>query len=138
MRATELAREFSAAIDRTSQEVVDEVAAVARVHAQRLHGRVKSTYPQGKTGNLRAGVTWGPNRPGARIGAWVRSNAPHVHFLESGTKVRKNYSRGNANRGRVQGPGPGRYPISVPLAVAQRREFYGDVTAILARRRRVE
>jgi len=109
---------------------------VARVHAQRLHGRLKSAYPQGKTGNLRAGVTWGPNRPTARIGAWVRSNAPHVHFLESGTKMRRNAA--GANRGRVQGPGPKRYQISVPLAVAQRREFYADVTAILARRRRVE
>ena len=136
MRATEVAREFAAAIDRTAQAVVDEVAAVARQHAQVLAGRVRSAYPQGKTGNLRRGVTWGPNRPGARIGAWVRSNAPHVHFLEAGTAMRRN--KAGANRGRVQGPGPGRYQISVPLAVAQRREFYGDVTRIVERRRRVE
>lgn len=128
---------FVAALERASAEVLAAVRQAAIDEAQGLASRVRSAYPQGTTGNLRAGVTWGANSPGRGLGAWVRSNAPHVHFLEAGTAVRRNATRKNANRGRILGPGKGGSQIFVPLAIPARQRFYARVQAILDRPREV-
>jgi hypothetical protein len=140
--STEFVREFSAAIGQASNAMLAELSELALADAARLAGRIRSAYPRGKTGNLQAGVSFNKQfYSQGRIGAWVRSNAPHVHFIESGTKVRQNASRKNANRGFVKfqgGPAsPGQYQISFPLAVAARRDFYRRVQAIVDRDRRL-
>lgn len=56
----------------------------------------------------------------------MRSNAPHVHFLEGGTKDRFDATRRNARRGRVVAR-----PIFIPAAVRERKSFMTDVQAFL-------
>jgi hypothetical protein len=86
-----------------------------------LHGK----YPQGKTGNLRKGVT---KRKASTFGFIVRSAAKHVHFIEEGTKERFDNTRKNARRGRVKAT-----PLFVPNAVRERKSFLSDAQALLDR-----
>jgi hypothetical protein len=86
-----------------------------------LHGK----YPQGKTGNLRKGVT---KRKASTLGFIVRSAAKHVHFIEEGTKERFDNTRKNARRGRMTAQ-----RIFVPSAVRERKSFLSDAQALLDR-----
>lgn len=86
-----------------------------------LHGK----YPQGRTGNLRKGVT---KRKASSFGFIVRSTAKHVHFIEGGTKERLDNTRKNARRGRMTAQ-----KIFVPAAVRERKSFLSDAQAILDR-----
>jgi hypothetical protein len=133
---------FAAALERVTVEVAQELQALATQHATNLARQVRKSYPVGKTGNLVGGVTSGelsPRRP-TRIGAWVKSNAPHVHFLEAGTHKRYNVTRKRAYRGFVPfggsvGGRTGASQIFVPLAVAERSTFFRDVETVLLRDR---
>ena len=118
-------RPFSAALERASAALVDEVRRIALEEAGALASRLKQTYPRGPTGNLRAGVTSGKNSPGRGIGAWVRSNAPHVHFIETG---RPGPGRGNQHLSKAP---KGKSVIFVPAAIPARQRFYGRVAALL-------
>jgi hypothetical protein len=82
-------------------------------------------YPQGKTGNLRKGVT---KRKASTFGFVVRSVAKHVHFIEAGTKERFDNTRKNARRGRMKAT-----QIFIPHAVRERKSFLSDAQALLDR-----
>jgi hypothetical protein len=127
--ATEFtARAFREALSRATAEIKAVVGVRADRAASNLTSALQALYPQGKTGRLRRGVV--KRKASNGIGSFVRSNAPHVHFLEGGTKERFDSTRGNARRGRVTAR-----PIFVPAAVRERKSFLSDVQAFLDRPR---
>lgn len=124
-------RGFSLALESASQHLLDEIQALAVTEASNLAAAVRSAYPHGKTGNLRAGVVWGPSLPRGGLGAWVRSNAPHVHLVEQG--------RPGPGRGR-QWPTPavrGKSVYFIPIAMRARAHFLDRVQTLLNRDRQI-
>lgn len=111
------------ALDKASADMKAGVLARMDQAASSLVSVLHAQYPQGKTGNLRKGVT---KRKASTFGFVVRSTTPHVHFIERGTKERRDPTRKNANRGRVKAT-----PIFIPNAVRERKSFLSDAQAIL-------
>lgn len=117
-------RALISALDKASAEIKARVLERMDRAASSMVALLHAKYPI-KTGSLRRGVT---KRKASTFGFVVRSSAPHVHFLEKGTKERRDPTRRNARRGRVK-PNP----IFVPQAVRERRSFLADAQAILDR-----
>lgn len=111
------------ALDKASADIKAGVLSRMDQAATSLVSILHAKYPLGKTGNLRKGVT---KRKASTFGFVVRSTAPHVHFIEKGTKDRRDPTRKNARRGRVK-PNP----IFIPQAVRERKSFLSDAKAIL-------
>jgi hypothetical protein len=118
---------------RALRDALSQVSEALKTHvlgrmdqaASTLVSVLHSKYPQGKTGNLRKGVT---KRKASTFGFIVRSTAKHVHFIEAGTKERRDNTRKNAKRGRMKAT-----PIFVPAAVRERKSFLSDAQALLDR-----
>src|SRR5687767_12640662 len=113
------------ALSRASEEIKARVLQRMDWAASTLVSVLHAKYPQGKTGNLRKGVT---KRKASTFGFIVRSAAKHVHFIEDGTKERFDNTRKNARRGRVKAN-----PIFVPAAVRERKSFLSDAQTLLDR-----
>jgi hypothetical protein len=123
--ATEFtARAFREALARATAEIKAVVGARGDRAATNLASALRVLYPQGKTGRLRQGVV--VRKASSGIGSFVRSNAPHVHFIEGGTKDRFDSTRGNARRGRVTAR-----PIFIPTAIRERKSFLNDAQTFL-------
>jgi hypothetical protein len=116
-------RALVAALSKASEDIKARVSERADWAASSLVSVLQSRYPQGKTGNLRRGVT---KRKASTFGFIVRSVAPHVHFIEGGTKDRFDNTRKNARRGRVKAT-----PIFIPQAIRDRKSFLRNAQAIL-------
>lgn len=110
------------AIGKASEEIKAAVLRRQDQAASNLAGALQSKYPR-KTGNLIKGVR---KQKATTSGFVVRSTAPHVHFLEAGTRDRRDNTRKNARRGRVKAT-----PIFVPLASRERKSYLSDVQRIL-------
>jgi hypothetical protein len=126
-----MAEEFSTqrlrdAIARATAEIKAKVLQRQDQAASSLFSVLQSRYPR-KTGALLRGVRKQKARTSGFI---VRSTAPHVHFIERGTRNRFDNTRKNARRGRVKAT-----PIFVPAAVAERRSYLRDLQTILDVRR---
>lgn len=119
---------FADAIERASDDLRERILAIAIEEAGHLASRVREEYPQGPTGNLRRGVVFRQNTHGRGLGAYVRSNAPHVHFVESGHTAGP--GRGNKRPSSQRVP-KGTSVIFVPAAVAARQQFHVRVQAAL-------
>jgi hypothetical protein len=115
------------ALDKASAEIKARVLDRMDWAATSLVSVLHAKYPQGKTGNLRKGVT---KRKASTFGFIVRSVAPHVHFIESGTKERFDNTRKNARRGRMKAT-----PIFIPQAIRDRKAFLRNAQAILDQQR---
>lgn len=100
-------------LDLLGETVKTAVREEAAVVAERMAADLRTQYPR-VTGNLIKGVRV---QHGAR-GSYVLTHAPHAHLYEWGTRVRKNYTRRGANRGRMPAAN-----VFVPAAVS-RRELY--------------
>lgn len=123
--ATEFtARAFREALAKATAEIKAVVGARADRAATNLVSALQALYPQGKTGRLRRGVA--RRKASNGIGSFVRSGAPHVHFIEGGTKERFDSTRGNARRGHVTAR-----PIFIHAAVRERKSFLSDAQAFL-------
>lgn len=113
---------------RASVELRTEIGQMAEQAADRAAARIRDAYPEGPTGNLRAGVRIGPPRgwtksEGALVPARVvRSTAPHTHFIE----------RGIAGRRRVAPR-----VTFVPIAIDERQSYLRAAQALLDRDRTV-
>jgi hypothetical protein len=116
-------RALVAALSKASEDIKARVSERADWAASSLVSVLQSRYPQGKTGNLRKGVS---KRKASTFGFIVRSVAPHVHFIEGGTKERFDNTRKNARRGRVKAT-----PIFIPQAIRDRKSFLVNAQAIL-------
>lgn len=147
--------EFFDRLEGASLEMLHAIHEAANEQASRLYNEVHSAYPRGKTGNLRAGVKvveYTPRRMygsfAQQIGARVRSDAKHVHFIEHGHLAGP--GRGN-QRGQVRKMRDGWYRfvaarkmpkgtsvIFVPAAIKARARFYRQVETILAQPRRID
>jgi hypothetical protein len=113
------------ALSRVSETLKTRVLGRMDQAASTLVSVLHAKYPQGKTGNLRKGVS---KRKASTFGFVVRSTAKHVHFIEDGTKERFDNTRKNARRGRVTAR-----PIFVPSAVRERKSFLSDAQTLLNR-----
>jgi hypothetical protein len=113
------------ALSRVSETLKARVLGRMDQAASTLVSVLHTKYPQGKTGNLRKGVT---KRKASSFGFVVRSVAPHVHFIEEGTRERFDNTRKNARRGRVKAT-----KIFVPAAVRERKSFLSDAQNLLNR-----
>jgi hypothetical protein len=111
------------ALSRASEDIKARVYERMDLAATSLVSVLHTRYPQGKTGNLRKGVT---KRKASTFGFIVRSVAKHVHFIEQGTKDRFDNTRKNARRGRMKAT-----PIFVPQAIRDRKSFLANAQAIL-------
>jgi hypothetical protein len=118
-------RALRGALSRVSETLKTRVLVRMDQAASTLVSVLHAKYPQGKTGNLRKGVT---KRKASTFGFVVRSTAKHVHFIEDGTKERFDNTRKNARRGRVKAT-----KIFVPNAVRERKAFLSDAQALLDR-----
>lgn len=112
-----------AAIGKASEEIKAGVLQRQDRAASNLVSILQSKYPRGKTGNLIKGVR---KQQASTSGFLVRSNARHVHFIESGTRDRFDNTRKNAKRGRVKAT-----PIFVPAAARERAKYLGAVEQML-------
>lgn len=112
------------ALDKASPEIKARVLDRMDWAASSLVSVLHAKYPQGKTGNLRKGVT---KRRASTFGFIVRSAAPHAHIIE-GTKNRFDNTRKNAVRGRMKDN-----KIFIPQAMRDRRSFLANAQAILDR-----
>jgi len=70
------------------QDLNNEAVAIVRAHAEEAARAIRAGYPEGKTGNLRRGVTVESNSSKFGASAIVRSRAKHAHLFEKGTKDR--------------------------------------------------
>lgn len=120
-------RALVAALGKASEDIKARVSERADWAASSLVSVLQSRYPQGKTGNLRRGVT---KRKASTFGFIVRSGAPHVHFIDGGTKERVDNTRKNARRGRVKAT-----PLFIPQAIRDRQSFLRNAQSILDQRR---
>lgn len=122
-------REFNEALRNLPQELTDEAADLVRSAAEQAKTEIQASYPEGPTGNLRAGVTREYNRSKFTTAAIVRSRAKHAHLFEFGTRRRE--TRRGANRGSMpQGPDGQRM---IPIAIKQRRRLMDGLLALLQR-----
>jgi hypothetical protein len=122
--ATEFtARAFREALAKATAEIKAVVGARGDRAATNLVSALQALYPN-KTGRMRRGVV--KRKVSSGIGSFVRSNAPHVHFIEGGTRERFDSTRGNARRGRVTAR-----HIFIPAAVRERKSFLSDAQAFL-------
>ena len=120
---TDLRASLQALPDKLEAQANDEVKRTMYEAAVAL----KASYPQGDTGNLRAGVQtrFRINRRGFATGT-VRSLSPHSHLWEFGTvnrKTQKGWNRGRMvaqyNRGLVG------------IAERERREMFAALVALV-------
>lgn len=114
------------ALERVSDETKAAVLKEMDRAATSLVSALQAGYPS-RTGALRRGVT---KRTARSFGFFVRSAAPHVHFIEQGTRDRYDATRGNAYRGRMRAK-----PTFIPAAVLERRTFLRRAEDLLRRNR---
>lgn len=109
--------ELRAVLRQLPEETAQEANVIAFAHAQLAKQQIQAAYPQGKTGNLRHGVT--VTRADQRFSARaiVRSRAKHAHLFEYGTKTRK--TKAGWNRGRMPEAPPTQ--AMIPIVIRQRR-----------------
>lgn len=131
-------RQLADAMDRATDEVKEDVARLIGSAAETTVQRLQRGYPQGPTGNLRKMVrvtsprSFSTTSNGVALPAMqVKAFAPHVHIWQRGTKVRRNYSRGDANRGRMPVGGP----LFEAIASVVRRLMLRDAEALISRQR---
>lgn len=130
---------------RLPEELRDEGAAIVYSHAISAQNEIVERYPEGRTGNLKAGVYATLNEY-RKFGAsaLLRSRAPHAWIYEHGTKARnfigtdktgrkyrRGARRGDGNRGRMP-----KAPVerqAIPVIVRWRARMYAQLSAMLER-----
>ena len=123
---------------RASEEIRRQIGERAFEAADRAAARVEAALPR-RAGLLRGSVRTGAPRgwavsAGAIVPARVvRVTAPHVHFVEDGTRQRFDATRRNANRGVM----PRQGPIFIPLVIQEREAFLREAEALLEQTREV-
>jgi len=112
--------EFRNALKNLPEELRSEATVIVGEHAREAQRQVIAAYPQGPTGNLKRGVTAPRNESTQFMAKFrVRSQAPHAHIFEYGTKERR--TRSGANRGVM--PKAPSDQAAVPFFIRQRRRM---------------
>lgn len=122
-------KEFRVELKKLPAELVADSAAVVFAHAEDAQRQIAAGYPQGPTGNLKAGVTVERQQGNRRVFARVRSRAAHSHIFEKGTKVRT--TREGWNRGRMP-PAPESARM-IPKVIRLRRRMELVLMGLLER-----
>jgi hypothetical protein len=121
--------ELREALRKLPQELTEEAATIVEAHATQAQSQIVNAYPQGKTGNLRRGVTRSRERHQFTARSIVRSRAKHAHLFEKGTGPRRT-SKG-ANRGRM--PEAAESQKMIPIVVRRRRAMV-EALKVMVRR----
>jgi hypothetical protein len=109
--------ELRAALRQLPEELAREAHVIVTAQAQFAKDQIQRAYPEGRTGNLRGGVTVQSDDQRYGASAIVRSRAKHSHLYEYGTAQRR--TSNGANRGRMpQAPEANRM---IPIVVRRRR-----------------
>ncbi len=109
--------ELRQALRNLPEEMADEARSIVTDQAEAAGAEIRGVYPEGKTGNLRAGLSVTP-QAASRFGAvaLVKSASRHAHLFEFGTTQRRSRF---GNRGRMpKGPDSERM---IPIAIRRRR-----------------
>lgn len=119
---------------RATEDIKRQVEDLAATAAVRAEATVRVMYPR-RTGRLvkELRVRIEPGSQGSIPLNRVRVTAPHVHFVEEGTKARFDSTRGNARRGVMPGIGQ----TFVPIVVAEREQYLRQAQALLEQDREV-
>ena len=110
---------FRKALRDAPESVRAQADAVIRDTADVVARDVRSSYPQGQTGNLKRGVTVEHNSYRFGSVGVVRSRAQHASIFEHGTKTRATGT--GANRGAM--PRPPSVQQAIPKFVEARRRM---------------
>jgi len=111
--------ELRAALRQLPEHLTAQADAIVRAAAETTRADVQGSYPQGRTGHLRAGVRMEQTRSTFFTQSVVRSAAKHSVIFERGT-VRRATQR-NANRGRM--PEASEAQRMIPKAIRARKRM---------------
>ena len=111
--------ELRDALRQLPEALTAQADAIVLAHAEMARADIQGGYPQGPTGNLRAGVRLERNRSKFTTQAIVKSVAKHAVIFERGT-VRRATQR-NANRGRM--PEASEAQRMIPKAIRARKRM---------------
>jgi len=111
------------------ETLTDEASGIVQAAGLDAKAQIQSAYPDGATGNLRAGVTVQVNHARAATSAVVRSRARHAHLFEWGTRARR--TRRGASRGAM--PEAPHNQRMIPIAIRVRRRMVEQLIALVER-----
>lgn len=100
------------------EDLALEAGGIVRQHADDARSLIEAAYPQGRTGNLKRGVTVEHNSSKFAASAIVRSRAKHASIYERGTAPRR--TAAGANRGRMPPAPEGHRMIPIVVRVRSR------------------
>lgn len=120
---------FYDALRKLPEDLAHEAGVVIEAQASEMARAAQAAYPEGPTGNLRAGVTMEVNRSKWGSSAIVRSRARHAWIFEHGSKPR--VTRRGAARGVM--PKAPRDQAFIPKAIAARRRITEALIEIVRR-----
>lgn len=119
--------ELRAALRDLPENLRDEATAIIRDTAVGAKDEIVGHYPEGPTGNLKAGVTVEINSSKFGTSALVRSRAKHAWIFEYGTKSRRTAK--GANRGTM--PKAPDAEAMIPVVVRRRARMYERLKDLL-------
>lgn len=112
------------------EDIANEAGGIVLAHASDAAQGIRAAYPQGKTGNLRRGVTIQQKHSGrAGVSAIVRSRAKHASIFEKGTVQR--HTKKGANRGAM--PQPQESERMIPVVVRTRGRLMAALIDLVQR-----
>ncbi len=121
--------EFRQALRNLPADLAAEADVVVQAQANEMARAAESGYPEGPTGNLKAGITVEHNRSKFFTGAIVKSRAKHAFIFENGTKPRQ--TRTGANRGAM--PKPPEAERFIPKAIRARARMTSALVDLVRR-----
>lgn len=121
--------EFRQALRQLPAELQAEATTIVRTAATNAKGQIVANYPEGPTGNLKAGVTVELNSTKFGSSGIVRSRAKHAWIFEHGTKQRRTAK--GANRGAM--PKAPESEAMIPIVVRARAAMVRELIALVKR-----
>lgn len=119
--------ELRAALRSLPADLTAEAGRITETYANAAAVAIRTAYPTGPTGNLKAGVTVTRFDQGKlAAGAVVKNRAKHAAIFEYGTQAR--HSSLGYNRGSMP---PGK--VFIPIAMAKRRQMWEALKAMVTR-----
>jgi len=122
-------REFHQALRNLPADLSEEAGTIIEHTADRAKADIQTAYPEGPTGNLKAGVSRQTNRSRYSTSALVKSRAKHANIFERGTRQRQTF--GGANRGTM--PQPPEHQRMIPIAIRLRRQMIRELMNVVER-----
>lgn len=121
--------ELRNALRNLPEDLARDAAEIVVNVAEGAKAEIVSGYPQGRTGNLKGGVTVHRSHAQFTSQAIVKSRAKHAHLFEFGTKARK--TANGVNRGRM--PKAPAHQAMIPVVIRKRRQMVQQLIELVRR-----